>query len=401
MDLLFDYRAYQDFYKRGVGRYVEELFGRAILLNKEGTNTILINPDKEMPAFSEEIQRLISKHTVKDFNDGKVNQEFDVFINGSSTVVNLPRINAIDYLYPEAVINRAKYKVCILHDFVPLYYRHFIPTKRDEINYLLECEALKYMDHIFTNSKFVADSGAELLGRPIEDFTPLYGGADTGKFKTQNTGKKYSREGRTHDIVNVSDVCPRKNYKGVTEAFCRAYLSKEIPEDARLVFICSAPKEFKRAIKSVTKKYKLKYGQHVVTTGYVLDEEMAAMIGNAMCSIFPSFYEGLGLPILESYAAGTPCITANATSTKELAIRDALFEPEDVENMKEKIILAYSDNYLMERDLEHGQQLLNRLNWDNSAQKMYGRMHHIVKSNYVLLKERHNKDADRTTIRGI
>ena len=345
-----------------------------MLLNKDGINAVLIRPDKPLPVFSGNVIKPIALYTVEKFEKGNIKREFDFLINGSSAVVNLPRINAIDYLYPEAVLKKVKYKVCMLHDFAPLYYRHFIPTKRDEINYLLECEALKYMDHIFTNSKFVAESGAKLLNRPINDFTYLYGGADTDRFRTKSTGKEYSRDGRNHDLVNVSDVCPRKNYKGVTEAFCRAYLSGEIPQDARLVFICNAPDVFKKTIKAIAAKFKLKYGKQVVATGYISDTQMADIISHATCSIFPSLYEGLGLPILESYAAGTPCITANSSSTKELAIDEALFNPNGIEEIQKKIVQVYTDEDMLKKNLEFGQQLICEFNWDNSAGKLFDKL---------------------------
>ncbi len=378
MNLLFDYRAYQDFYKRGIGRYVEELFKRVIILNKHGLNAILIDPTKHIPRFPQELQRTLYQYSVRDFENENVKQLFDIFINGSSTIVNLPYINAIDYLYPAAVMKKVRKKVCILHDFVPLYYRHFIPTIRDEINYMFECEALKYMDHIFTNSKFVAESGAKLIDRPISDFTVLYGGADTEKFNTENTAKRYSRKGRSNDIVNVSDVCPRKNYKGVTKAFCKAYLSGEIPNDSRLVFICKAPKLFVRTVKAVTNEHGLKLGKQVIITGFLPDKKMAYFIGHATCSIFPSFYEGLGLPILESYAAGTPCIASGITATKEITYDEAQFNPYDLVDMEKKIIAVYKDDRMMINSLKYGEQLFKQINWDNSANIMYTKLRYYL-----------------------
>lgn len=373
MKLLFDFRAYQEFYPRGVSRYVYELFTRAIDIN-DGLNGVLVDFGKRLPDFPSNLAKNVELYDLEKFVRGEVNEEFDVFINGSTTWLGRQTYDSIDILYPKSVLEKCKRKVCILYDFVPLLYSHYLPTDRDQINYFLQCEAMKYMDHIFTISKYVSSSGARYLQRPLEDFTCLYGGADYKKFHTENSDKEYDTLKRNNNLVNVSGICVRKNFEGVTEAFCKAYKSGELPLNAKLLIVCSSSEYFVEAIKKKMEKYGLKYGKHVIATGFLPDSEMVKIVSNARCSIYPSYYEGLGLPILESYTAGTPCIASNVSSTKEFVLKEMAFNPFDTDDISNKIIQIYKDEQLCRKSLEFGRTLIKKINWEMSANTLINKL---------------------------
>ena len=369
MKILFDFRAYQEFYPRGVSRYVYELFLNAFKLNCS-ENSILVDFNKRMPKFPAEINKKIKSYDVGQFESGEVTETFDFFINGSTTWLGLQKYNSLDVLYPEAVMKLCKQKTCILYDFVPLLYVNYLPNVRDQVNYFLQCEAMKYMDHIFTISKYVSSSGARYLERPLDDFTCLYGGADTEKFHTKNSELEYDPSTRTNNLVNISGICVRKNFVGVTEAFCKAYNTGKLPRNARLLLVCSSADFFVNDIKSETQKAGLKYGKHVVATGFISDSEMVNLLSTSRASIYPSLYEGLGLPILESYTAGTPCIASNVSSMKELVYPEASFNPFDTGEIADKIIEIYNNDQLCKESLEYGRKLIKEINWENSARVM-------------------------------
>ncbi len=378
MKILFDFRAYQEFYPRGVSRYVYELFTNVFLKNKE-KNYILLDRDKLLPQFDKEISENIVLYSLEDFKTGKVEETFDFFVNGSTTWLGLQRYISLDILYPKEVLEVCRKKVCILYDFVPLLYPHYLPGIRDQVNYSLQCEAMKYMDHIFTISQYISKSGERYLNRPAKDFTCLYGGADVEKFHTPNSDAEYDAKKRTNNLVNISGICVRKNYLGVTTAFCKAYLSKKLPDDAKLIIICGAVESFINEIKEETEKCGLKYGKQVVATGYISDKEMIGLLSTARCSIYPSFYEGLGLPILESYTAGTPCIASNTASMKELTLSNASFDPFDTNDISKKIIEVYSNEKLCKESLTFGRKLIKDINWTRSAEIFMERLESLNK----------------------
>ena len=376
MKILFDFRAYQEFYPRGVSRYVYELFTNVFKLSSS-KNYILVDKNKRMPDIPSDINADITYYDINKFENDEVKERFDFFINGSTTWLGLQQYNSLDVLYPESVMKLCDKKTCILYDFVPLLYGHYLPNTRDQVNYFLQCEAMKYMDHIFTISKYVSSSGARYLGRALSDFTCLYGGADSERFHTLNSELPYDSSKRTNNLVNISGICIRKNFAGVTTAFCKAYNSGKIPSNAKLMIVCSSADFFVNEIKEETKKAGLKYGKHVIATGFISDNEMVNLLATARASIYPSYYEGLGLPILESYTAGTPCIASNVSSMKELVYKDASFNPFKIDEVTNKIIEIYNNEELCKESLTFGRKLIKEINWENSAKILFDKLEEI------------------------
>ena len=104
--------------------------------------------------------------------------------------------------------------------------------------------------------------------------------------------------------------------------------------------------------------------------GFISDNEMLNLVATARSSFFPSYYEGLGLPILESYAAGTPCFVANTTSTQEFARIQDSFNPENPNEISDFIINVFNNEEMCRDNLEFGRQILKKLTWDKIAEQI-------------------------------
>lgn len=97
--------------------------------------------------------------------------------------------------------------------------------------------------------------------------------------------------------------------------------------------------------------------------GYVSDQEMKALITNAKALLFPSLYEGFGLPPLEAIALGTPVLVSNTTCLPEIYGKDLrLFDPYDYD---------VNLNDLLEKNKSKYMSVLNRYSWDCSARGLY------------------------------
>ncbi len=379
MKLLFDFRAYQEYKGRGVARYVYQMFESAIKQHS-GTNYILIFKDKPAPVFCEEITKRIETCYYEDLkNDRYKNIAFDAFINGTHYLPSLNADEAISVQYPTEVLSCCRNITCIVHDVTPLFFGQYIPEKNQKISFALQTEALRYIDHIFTNSLFTLYSGMRYLDRPKADFTCLYGGADIEKFTTDNSNKPYDSRQRKNHLVYVSGAAPQKNSVGITRAFCKAYRKGTLPKDAKLFIVCRAPREFVDTIKYETEKCKVKYGRQVEATGYIPDEKMIELLKGARASIFPSFYEGLGLPILESYVAGTPCWASNVSATQEVVLPKCSFDPFDEDAMVSAVEKIFFDEKLCIESLEFGRELIKKMSWQNGAKAMLCKLHDLCR----------------------
>ena len=382
MKILYDFRAFQLFYQRGVSRYVFDMFESAIR-QSEDPAFVLLYKDRVFPKFSPNVERKVTYCFEHDFSmDSYRYYEFDAFINGSCHWLDVPAKEAVQKLYPPAVMRCCRIKCSVIHDFIPLFFQQYIASEDQRISFSLQSEALKCLDHFFTNSMFTLASGVRYLDRPAADFTCLYGGANVQKFTTPNSSKPYDAKLRRNHLVYVSGAAPQKNSEGFARAFCKAYRRGLTPKDAKLYIVCAAPQSFKAAIRMEAETVGCQYGKQVEATGFIPDERMIDLLTSARSSIFPSFYEGLGLPILESYVAGTPCWASGVSATKEITLPECAFDPFDEESMIAAVAEIYQNPELCKRSLEYGRKHIKKFNWDTGARKMLDKLRELVSAEY-------------------
>jgi glycosyltransferase involved in cell wall biosynthesis len=159
-----------------------------------------------------------------------------------------------------------------------------------------------------------------------ENFVPVKDGAEFERVR-----ERYSLPGNF--MLNVGTVEPRKNLPLLLEAFS-GYLDRSGSE---LELVISGKKDwgYDRVIAKIEE---LGLGSKVKFTDYVEDRDMAALYSLAKFFVFPSLYEGFGLPVLEAMACGRPVICSNSSSLPEVAGEAAvLVDPSDVKEMERAI----------------------------------------------------------------
>lgn len=110
--------------------------------------------------------------------------------------------------------------------------------------------------------------------------------------------------------------------------------------------------------------------KNVKLVGYISDEQLRALYENAACFIYPSFYEGFGLPPLEAMACGCPTIVSNAASLPEVCGDASLYcDPHDIHDIASKIRLLLSDGGLQEDLRQKGYQQAKKFSWEKCAEQ--------------------------------
>jgi glycosyltransferase involved in cell wall biosynthesis len=110
--------------------------------------------------------------------------------------------------------------------------------------------------------------------------------------------------------------------------------------------------------------------ERVVLTGYVAHGEKAALLHGALALVYPSLYEGFGLPVAEALACGTPVLTSNVSALPEVAGDAALLvEPEDVRALADGLQRLVEDEALRARLSKAGRTRAPLFTWEGTARK--------------------------------
>jgi glycosyltransferase involved in cell wall biosynthesis len=152
-------------------------------------------------------------------------------------------------------------------------------------------------------------------------------------------------------LIYPANFWKHKNHEMLLTAFGMACASG-LPADVKL--ICTgAPGERQTWLASATRSMNL--GERIIFPGYLPNEELAALMANCSGVIFPSLYEGFGLPVIEAMAAGVPVACSNTTSLPEVAAGAAiLFDPRVPTQISEAMIRLVEDKSLQLTLVEAG-----------------------------------------------
>jgi len=164
-------------------------------------------------------------------------------------------------------------------------------------------------------------------------------------------------------ILYVGQWRPHKNIVGLIEAFSK--LKKKIP--SKLVIIGKIDPKHKSVQETIDK---LNLKSDIVMPGFVSNEELAAWYKIASVFVFPSFYEGFGLPGLEAMAAGTPVVASKTSSLPE-AYQDAAiyFDPGNSSEIADKIELVLEDDSLRQDLIKKGKAQVAKYSWKRTAEE--------------------------------
>jgi glycosyltransferase involved in cell wall biosynthesis len=167
-------------------------------------------------------------------------------------------------------------------------------------------------------------------------------------------------------ILNVGTLEPRKNVVSLIKAFRK--LREMGFEDVKLVIAGNKGWLYQEIFKEVGQSG-LK--QEILFLGVVRDKDLPLLYNCADIFVYPSLYEGFGLPPLEAMACGVPVITSNTSSLPEV-IGDAgiMVDPTDINSLCESMYILLKDKELWNRMRNMGLERSKLFSWDNTAEKI-------------------------------
>ncbi|MGK7895014.1 MAG: glycosyltransferase family 4 protein, partial [Xenococcus sp. (in: cyanobacteria)] len=166
-------------------------------------------------------------------------------------------------------------------------------------------------------------------------------------------------------LLFVSTLEPRKNITNLISAF--NFLKQQHKIDHYLVLIGQKGWQYKSIFMSIENSPWKSYIHHL---NYLTDELVALFYSKADVFVYPSYYEGFGLPVLEAMTLGAPVVTSNTSSLPEV-VGDAalLIDPNDPIQLAEAILKVIRDSQLRQELIAKGKERTKLFSWERTARE--------------------------------
>jgi len=250
-------------------------------------------------------------------------------------------------------------QIITIHDLLPFHYPSLLPRWVPYYEYFLP-SIINGSTAVVCVSEFTRKEVLERYPKiEAEKLKVIHGGVDLERFRPCSTGvieKKYKLKDY---LLCVGEVRPYKNIESVLRALALC------PDGPQLAISGKIFGDHKTKLENLASSLKIE--NRIVWLGYVSDDLLPNFYSEAIAFIFPSLYEGFGLPIIEAMACGCPTLSSNHCSLPEIG-GDAVhyFSPTDINEMAESIRKVCEDSEFRHTLWQRGPDHAKKYNWNSS-----------------------------------
>ena len=363
MKIIIDARLY-GLENAGIGRYLVNLINQ--IKRKDNKNKYLILLRKkyfEELKFPKNFKKVLADYSHYSFKE-QILLPLQL-IKLKSDLVHFPHFNV-------PLFYGGKYVVTI-HDLIKHESKGMKTTTRFSLFYWLKYLvylfvvwlAVKRSFKIITPSNFWKEELIKRYGLSKNKISVTYEGVDEQllknqtKIKPEEILKKYKI--KKPFVIYTGSLYPHKNVEILAKAISK------INQDLSLVIVCARNVFYQRFLNNIRK---MKINQSINLVGFVPDEELAILYKEAEVFVFPSLWEGFGLPGLEAMALGLPVIAAKASCLPEIYGEAAFyFKPDEVDDLVEKIKKIKENKKLREELIKKGLEQVKKYSWEKMGQE--------------------------------
>ena len=275
--------------------------------------------------------------------------------------------HAPHYVMPPAVRCRS---LVTIHDCIHLMFPQYLPSRAAYVYAkAVMWSAARRSHRILTVSEASKRDIVRLLNVPAEKIVVVYNAIDE-RFRVAPSEDAIARVRERYQldhrfVLYVGNIKPHKNLVRLVEAFDE--LRKRGFDDLTLLIIGDEISKLP-ALRRAVHSHKLH--KHVRFLGYLPDDTLAILYRLAAVFVFPSLYEGFGLPPLEAMACGTPVVTSNVSSLPEVTGDAAvLVDPYDAGSIADGMTKVLSDPALREKLRVKGIARAREFSWERSVSR--------------------------------
>ena len=284
----------------------------------------------------------------------------------------LKKYRADVYLSPDGLGSiRTKVPTClVIHDLAYLHFPDFIDKMhRWHYRRYLPRFAQK-AKRIVAVSEYTKQDIVRAYQLPENKIDVVYNSAHEAYkpllFEEKERVKELYTSGEEYFIFTGA-VHPRKNVINLLKAFVQ--FKRRQRSNFKLVIVGRMAWQYKEIEEA---KLRMPYKEDVIWTGYLEVEELRKLTAAAYAMVFPSLFEGFGIPIVEAMACGVPVLVSDRASMPEVAGEAALlFNPESPEDIAAKMMQVYKDESLRNKLAKTALERSKLFSWDSSADNLW------------------------------
>lgn len=250
-----------------------------------------------------------------------------------------------------------------IHDLIPLRFKEVMPSMMNrKVYFKMNRQAISKASFIICDSISTKKDIIHFFTTKEDKLRVINLAADPKFYPVDNKGtweniqKKFEIE--KPYIFASANPKPHKNLIGTIKAFNLIQKEKR-----HLQLVLYGPEDYRYPeVSHLIKELNLK---NIVFTGFIPDEFLPLLYNQSKLFLFPSLYEGFGLPALEAMASGTPVITSNCSSLPEVVGKAAIMiDPGDIEEISRAAIKIIDDDKFRQRLVEKGFNQVNKFSWE-------------------------------------
>ncbi|MDA1093692.1 MAG: glycosyltransferase family 1 protein [Acidobacteria bacterium] len=360
MRIAIDIRKLDDF---GIGTYVRNLVQWLAKLDRETEYVLVCRPQD-----CERVEQLGPNfRPMPDRSAGySITEQFTVPVGLVRARADL--FHAPHYVLPALTPCRS---IVTIHDCIHLMFPEYLPGRLAHVYARLSFwVAANRSARVLTVSEASKRDILRFFPIPSEKVDVIYNAIDDRFSEPPDPAQveRVRERYQLHDrfLLYAGNVKPHKNLERVIEAFAR--LRSDTSADIKLLITGSEISRY-ATIRRAVHRYNLH--KHVRFLGFLTTDTLATLYHLADAFVFPSLYEGFGLPPLEAMACGTPVLTSNVSSLPEVVDDAALLvDPHDTAAIAQAMHQILTDQPTRERLIASGRRRASSFSWETSVQRV-------------------------------
>ncbi len=268
---------------------------------------------------------------------------------------------------PEGMLLPSVPQVIVVHDVLPLRFPEEYPRQQYYFRYFVP-RILRKARAIVADSEHTKRDILSFYGIEADKIHVVPAGYDNRRYRmgidVEGVKRKYDL---TSYFLYVGNLLPHKNIQRLLQAFAR--LAPACPH--KLVIAGTKDPRYFPALEAEVGVLGLQ--SRVLFLDYVMSDDLPSLYAGATAFVFPSLYEGFGLPPLEAMACGTPVIASNVSSLPEV-VGDAalLVGPHDVDGLSKAMLRVMTEEGLSEEMRRKGLERAKEFSWEATARSLLG-----------------------------